>query len=97
MLRLVLSVKQSESNVIYKKKSGGVDEMRTLDKILLFSFLFFLYLLTELNQTTRTFFPKEYLSRKQTFQKANCAKWPLPSCRKLFRIFGSKFENGEKT
>lgn len=40
MLRLVLSVKQSESNAIYKK-SGGVDEMRTLDKILLFSFLFF--------------------------------------------------------
>ncbi|KAJ7993619.1 hypothetical protein DPEC_G00256510 [Dallia pectoralis] len=42
----------------------------------------------ELNQTARTFFPKEYLSRKQTFQKASCAKWPLPSCRKLFRIFG---------
>ncbi|KAI9518069.1 hypothetical protein NQZ68_040665 [Dissostichus eleginoides] len=42
----------------------------------------------ELNQTARTFFPKEYLSRKQNFQKANCAKWPLPSCRKLFRIFG---------
>lgn len=37
MLRLVLSVKQSESNVIYKK-SGGVDKMRTLDKILFFSF-----------------------------------------------------------
>ncbi|XP_063753990.1 E3 ubiquitin-protein ligase RNF180 [Eleginops maclovinus] len=42
----------------------------------------------ELNQTAKTFFPKEYLSRKQNFQKANCAKWPLPSCRKLFRIFG---------
>ncbi|XP_051510014.1 E3 ubiquitin-protein ligase RNF180 [Myxocyprinus asiaticus] len=42
----------------------------------------------ELNQTARTFFPKEYLSRKQNFQKACCAKWPLPSCRKLFRIFG---------
>ncbi|XP_051279423.1 uncharacterized protein rnf180a [Dicentrarchus labrax] len=42
----------------------------------------------ELNQTARTFFPKEYLSRKQNFQKASCAKWPLPSCRKLFRIFG---------
>lgn len=42
----------------------------------------------ELNQTARTFFPKEYLSRKQNFQKATCAKWPLPSCRKLFRIFG---------
>lgn len=43
---------------------------------------------TELNQTARTSFPKEYLSRKQNFQKASCAKWPLPSCRKLFRIFG---------
>lgn len=40
----------------------------------------------------RTFFPKEYLSRKQNFQKASCAKWPLPSCRKLFHIFGGKFE-----
>ncbi|XP_072290139.1 uncharacterized protein rnf180a [Eucyclogobius newberryi] len=42
----------------------------------------------ELNQTVRTFFPKEHLSRKQNFQKASCAKWPLPSCRKLFRMFG---------
>ncbi|XP_028832895.1 E3 ubiquitin-protein ligase RNF180 [Denticeps clupeoides] len=42
----------------------------------------------ELNHIVRTFFPKEYLSRKQTFQKASCAKWPLPSCRKLFRILG---------
>ncbi|KAF3695672.1 E3 ubiquitin-protein ligase RNF180 [Channa argus] len=42
----------------------------------------------ELNQTARTFFPKEYISRKQNFQKASCAKWPLPSCRKLFHIFG---------
>ncbi|XP_012676084.2 E3 ubiquitin-protein ligase RNF180 [Clupea harengus] len=42
----------------------------------------------ELNQTARTFFPKEYLLRKQTFQKATCAKWPLPSCRKIFRILG---------
>ncbi|XP_006626974.2 E3 ubiquitin-protein ligase RNF180 [Lepisosteus oculatus] len=42
----------------------------------------------ELNHTTKTFFPKEYLSRKQNFQKASCAKWPLPSCRKLFHIFG---------
>ncbi|XP_016372376.1 E3 ubiquitin-protein ligase RNF180-like [Sinocyclocheilus rhinocerous] len=45
-------------------------------------------LFTELNHTARTFFPKEYLSRKQSFQKAGCAKWPLPSCRKQFRIFG---------
>ncbi|XP_012671763.1 E3 ubiquitin-protein ligase RNF180 isoform X2 [Clupea harengus] len=41
----------------------------------------------ELNQTAKTFFPKEYLSRKQTFQKANYAKWPLPHCPKRFRIF----------
>ncbi|KAM4577793.1 uncharacterized protein rnf180a [Fundulus diaphanus] len=41
----------------------------------------------ELNQTAKTFFPKEYLSRKQNFQRAPCSKWPLPSCRKLFRIF----------
>nr|XP_057926934.1 E3 ubiquitin-protein ligase RNF180 [Doryrhamphus excisus] len=42
----------------------------------------------ELNQIARTIFPKEYLCRKQNFQKASCARWPLPSCRKLFRIFG---------
>ncbi|XP_077378159.1 uncharacterized protein rnf180a [Festucalex cinctus] len=42
----------------------------------------------ELNQMARTFFPKEYACRKQNFQKASCAKWPLPSCRKLFRLFG---------
>ncbi|KAM4745212.1 uncharacterized protein rnf180a [Anableps anableps] len=41
----------------------------------------------ELNQTAKTFFPKEYLSRKQNFQRAPCSKWPLPSCRKLLRIF----------
>ncbi|KAJ0019675.1 hypothetical protein NQD34_007244, partial [Periophthalmus magnuspinnatus] len=41
----------------------------------------------ELNQTVRTFFPKEYLSRKQNFQRASCSKWPLPS-RRLFRMFG---------
>uniref|UniRef100_A0A1A8LAG2 E3 ubiquitin-protein ligase RNF180 n=1 Tax=Nothobranchius pienaari TaxID=704102 RepID=A0A1A8LAG2_9TELE len=46
----------------------------------------------ELNQTVKTFFPKEFLSRKQSFQKASCAKWPLPSCRKLLRIFGAGFQ-----
>ncbi|KAF6728630.1 E3 ubiquitin-protein ligase RNF180 [Oryzias melastigma] len=46
----------------------------------------------ELNQAARTFFPKEYLTRKQNFQKASCAKWPLPSCRKIFRIFGAGFQ-----
>ncbi|XP_062310716.1 zinc finger CCCH domain-containing protein 18 [Osmerus eperlanus] len=46
------------------------------------------YFQKELNHTARAYFPKEYISRKQNFQKASCAKWPLPSCRKLFRIFG---------
>ncbi|KAM3874390.1 E3 ubiquitin-protein ligase RNF180 [Diretmus argenteus] len=41
----------------------------------------------ELNQTAKTFFPRVYHARKQNFQKATCAKWPLPSCRKHFRIF----------
>ncbi|KAM9338383.1 E3 ubiquitin-protein ligase RNF180 [Symphorus nematophorus] len=41
----------------------------------------------DLNQTAKTFFPKVYYARKQTFQNASCAKWPLPSCRKRFRTF----------
>ncbi|XP_029921569.1 E3 ubiquitin-protein ligase RNF180 isoform X2 [Myripristis murdjan] len=41
----------------------------------------------ELNQTAKTFFPKVYQARKLNFQKATCAKWPLPNCRKRFRIF----------
>ncbi|XP_067114308.1 E3 ubiquitin-protein ligase RNF180 [Osmerus mordax] len=41
----------------------------------------------ELNQSAKTFFPKVYHTRKQNFQKATCAKWPLPNCRKRFRIF----------
>ncbi|XP_023281355.1 E3 ubiquitin-protein ligase RNF180-like [Seriola lalandi dorsalis] len=38
----------------------------------------------ELNQTAKAFFPKIYYTRKQNFQNAPCAKWPLPSCRKHF-------------
>ncbi|KAK6305237.1 hypothetical protein J4Q44_G00240170 [Coregonus suidteri] len=34
----------------------------------------------ELNQSAKTFFPKVYHTR-------NCAKWPLPNCRKRFSIF----------
>uniref|UniRef100_A0A8D0AKC2 RING-type domain-containing protein n=1 Tax=Sander lucioperca TaxID=283035 RepID=A0A8D0AKC2_SANLU len=41
----------------------------------------------ELNETAKTFFPKVYYARKQNFQSALCAKWPLPSCRKRFRTF----------
>ncbi|KAK5851679.1 hypothetical protein PBY51_023216 [Eleginops maclovinus] len=41
----------------------------------------------ELDQTAKTFFPKAYHARKQSFQSAACAKWPLPSCRKRYRAF----------
>lgn len=41
----------------------------------------------ELNQSAKTFFPKGYHSRKQNFQKATCAKWPLPNCKRRFQIF----------
>ncbi|XP_051955445.1 E3 ubiquitin-protein ligase RNF180 isoform X1 [Xyrauchen texanus] len=41
----------------------------------------------ELNQTTKTVFPKVYRSRHETFQKTNYSKWPLPNCPKRFRIF----------
>ncbi|XP_038646938.1 E3 ubiquitin-protein ligase RNF180 isoform X1 [Scyliorhinus canicula] len=43
---------------------------------------------TELNNTMKHLFSEEYLARRQSFQKASCAKWPLPSCRRLFRILG---------
>ncbi|KAM6362925.1 E3 ubiquitin-protein ligase RNF180 isoform 2-T2 [Pluvialis apricaria] len=42
---------------------------------------------TELNNSTRSFFPTEYLKLKENFQKSNSAKWPLPSCKKAFRVF----------
>ncbi|XP_043077080.1 E3 ubiquitin-protein ligase RNF180 isoform X2 [Puntigrus tetrazona] len=41
----------------------------------------------ELNQTTKTCFPKVYCSRHETFQKTNYSKWPLPNCPKRFRVF----------
>ncbi|XP_008303563.1 E3 ubiquitin-protein ligase RNF180 [Stegastes partitus] len=41
----------------------------------------------ELNHTAKTFFPKVYFARKQNFQNASCAKWPLPSFRKRFHSF----------
>ncbi|XP_043919795.1 E3 ubiquitin-protein ligase RNF180 [Protopterus annectens] len=46
------------------------------------------YYQAELNNTTKNNFPKAYSSRKQYFQKSSCSKWPLPSCRRLFRVFG---------
>ncbi|KAM6230727.1 E3 ubiquitin-protein ligase RNF180 isoform 2-T3 [Porphyrio hochstetteri] len=42
---------------------------------------------TELNNATKSFFPTEYLKLKENFQKSNSAKWPLPSCKKAFRVF----------
>uniref|UniRef100_A0A8D2QQZ0 E3 ubiquitin-protein ligase RNF180 n=1 Tax=Zosterops lateralis melanops TaxID=1220523 RepID=A0A8D2QQZ0_ZOSLA len=42
---------------------------------------------TDLNNSTRSFFPMEYLNLKENFQKSNSAKWPLPSCKKAFRVF----------
>ncbi|XP_061198658.1 E3 ubiquitin-protein ligase RNF180 [Neopsephotus bourkii] len=41
----------------------------------------------ELNNSTKSFFPTEYLKLKENFQKSNSAKWPLPSCKKAFRVF----------
>ncbi|XP_026154158.1 E3 ubiquitin-protein ligase RNF180 isoform X2 [Mastacembelus armatus] len=41
----------------------------------------------ELAQAAKTFFPKVYNARTQNFQSAPCAKWPLPSFHKGFRIF----------
>ncbi|XP_068858337.1 E3 ubiquitin-protein ligase RNF180 isoform X3 [Aphelocoma coerulescens] len=42
---------------------------------------------TDLNNSTRSFFPMEYLNLKESFQKSSSAKWPLPSCKKAFRVF----------
>ncbi|XP_072353056.1 E3 ubiquitin-protein ligase RNF180 isoform X3 [Scyliorhinus torazame] len=47
---------------------------------------------TELNNTMKHLFSEEYLARRQSFQKASCAKWPLPSCRRLFRVLGGQMQ-----
>ncbi|XP_015668133.1 E3 ubiquitin-protein ligase RNF180 [Protobothrops mucrosquamatus] len=41
---------------------------------------------SELNNSTETFFPMEYSKLKENFQKSNLANWPLPSCKKVFRV-----------
>ncbi|PIO29939.1 hypothetical protein AB205_0085440 [Aquarana catesbeiana] len=43
---------------------------------------------TDLSKSSAALFPNEYLKRKQSFQRASCVKWPLPSCNRLFRVFG---------
>ncbi|XP_067424882.1 E3 ubiquitin-protein ligase RNF180 [Emydura macquarii macquarii] len=46
---------------------------------------------TELNNSTKSVFPTEYLKLKESFQKSSSAKWPLPSCRKPFRVCEAGF------
>ncbi|NWR76169.1 RN180 ligase, partial [Centropus unirufus] len=52
---------------------------------------------TELNNSTKSFFPTEYLKLKENFQKSNSAKWPLPSCKKTFRVFEAGFQRRPDT
>ncbi|XP_026721758.1 E3 ubiquitin-protein ligase RNF180 isoform X3 [Athene cunicularia] len=52
---------------------------------------------TELNNSTKSFFPMEYLKLKENFQKSNSAKWPLPSCKKAFRVFEAGFQRRSGT
>ncbi|NWX56090.1 RN180 ligase, partial [Promerops cafer] len=52
---------------------------------------------TDLNNSTRSFFPMEYLNLKENFQKSNSAKWPLPSCKKAFRVFEAGFRRRSNT
>ncbi|XP_009462497.1 PREDICTED: E3 ubiquitin-protein ligase RNF180 [Nipponia nippon] len=51
----------------------------------------------ELNNSTKSFFPTEYLKLKENFQKSNSAKWPLPSCKKAFRVFDAGFQRRSHT
>uniref|UniRef100_A0A1A7WBF4 Ring finger protein 180 n=1 Tax=Iconisemion striatum TaxID=60296 RepID=A0A1A7WBF4_9TELE len=48
----------------------------------------------DLDQRVRTSFPKVYASRKQNFQNAPCARWPLPNSHKPFRPFWDYRQNG---
>lgn len=64
-------------------------------KLMFKNTIFFCFTL-ELNNATKTFFTKEYLKIKQSFQKSSCAKWPLPSCRKALHLFGGKETSAKK-
>ncbi|XP_009677446.1 E3 ubiquitin-protein ligase RNF180-like isoform X1 [Struthio camelus] len=52
---------------------------------------------TELNNSTKSFFPTEYMKLKESFQRSNSAKWPLPSCKKAFRVFEAGFQRRSDT
>ncbi|XP_062984091.1 E3 ubiquitin-protein ligase RNF180 [Elgaria multicarinata webbii] len=41
---------------------------------------------SELNNSTKVHFPVEYSKLKEHFQESSLAKWPLPSCKKAFRV-----------
>ncbi|XP_068105815.1 E3 ubiquitin-protein ligase RNF180 [Hyperolius riggenbachi] len=41
----------------------------------------------ELSKSAADSFPNEYFRRKQNFQRAHCAKWPLPNCKRFFGFF----------
>ncbi|CAH2296259.1 E3 ubiquitin- ligase RNF180 isoform X1 [Pelobates cultripes] len=51
------------------------------------------YFQSDLDKSAITFFPRDYLKRKQSFQRASCAKWPLPCCNRIFRVFGGFSRN----
>ncbi|XP_053304004.1 E3 ubiquitin-protein ligase RNF180 [Spea bombifrons] len=46
------------------------------------------YFQSDIDKSSVTLFPNEYHRRKQSFQRANCAKWPLPSCNRMIRVYG---------
>ncbi|XP_024858457.1 E3 ubiquitin-protein ligase RNF180 isoform X2 [Kryptolebias marmoratus] len=48
----------------------------------------------ELDQTVKTLFPNVYGSRKQNFQNASCARWPLPNSKKPSRPFWENRRSG---
>ncbi|XP_070791963.1 E3 ubiquitin-protein ligase RNF180 [Pituophis catenifer annectens] len=48
---------------------------------------------SELNNSTESLFPMEYSKLKENFQKSNLANWPLPSCKKVFRVIGAGFQS----
>uniref|UniRef100_A0A8C2SP25 E3 ubiquitin-protein ligase RNF180 n=1 Tax=Coturnix japonica TaxID=93934 RepID=A0A8C2SP25_COTJA len=52
---------------------------------------------SELNNSTKSFFPTEYLKLQESFQNSNSAKWPLPSCKKAFRVFEAGFRRRPDT
>ncbi|XP_042310274.1 E3 ubiquitin-protein ligase RNF180 [Sceloporus undulatus] len=41
---------------------------------------------SELNNSTKAHFPMEYSKLKENFQESSLSKWPLPTCKKAFRV-----------